>query len=157
MTFTTKSSQDNREPLPELSFLELTKAIHIEGEKPGPSLQELAIIIDIALNNTYNYGLTEPGNNFGWLANLESAKAAKQIILEGITDIELIASEVHEGWNSIALADYNNELELDTPTTDEKKQSRYNLAILNYNQLSDEEKEKDRVVARAVLSAMTGN
>lgn len=139
-----------------VTFLELTKTISMEGDNSGPSLQELASIADNALNDAYGYGLSLPGLNFGWLANIESAKSAKKLIDAGETDIEVIADAVHEGWNIVAIADYNNELELDTPTPNDKKLRRYNLAQQTYSQLSEEEKEKDRVVARAVLQAIKG-
>ena len=44
------------------------------------SVEELAKISDEALDNAYHYGRSKPGNTFGWLANMESAKAAKEII-----------------------------------------------------------------------------
>lgn len=120
------------------------------------SVEELATISDKALDDVYHYGRSTPGNNFGWLANLESAKAALNLIQQGATDVDVIADAIHDGWNITAMADYNGELNLDNPTPDEKKLKRYKLAQQSYAQLPEEEKEKDRVVARALLKALKG-
>jgi hypothetical protein len=119
-------------------------------------LIQLATISDKALDDAYHYGRSTPSKNFGWLANLESAKAALNLIKQGVTDIDVIADAIHDGWNITAMADYNGELDLDTPTPDEKKLKRYKLAQQSYAQLPEEEKEKDRVVARALLKALKG-
>jgi hypothetical protein len=120
------------------------------------SIEELATISDKALHDRYHYGRSTPGKNFGWLANLESAKAALRVINQGVTSIDLIADAIHDGWNITAMADYNGELDLDTPTPDEKKLKRYALAQKSYAELDDDEQEKDRVVARALLKALKG-
>jgi hypothetical protein len=120
------------------------------------SVEQLAHISDKALDDAYHYGRSTPGANFGWLANIESAKAAKRLIDAGETDIEKISDAIHDGWNITAMADYNNKLQLDSPTPDEKKAKRAKLAQQSYSQLPEEEKEKDRVVARALLNAITG-
>jgi hypothetical protein len=116
----------------------------------------LATISDKALDDVYHYGRSTPGKNFGWLANLESAKAALRVINQGVTDIDVIAGAIHDGWNITAMADYNGELDLDTPTPDEKKLKRYALAQKSYAELDDDEQEKDRVVARALLKTLKG-
>jgi hypothetical protein len=121
------------------------------------SIEELATISDKALHDRYHFALSTPGKSFGWLANLESAKAALRVINQGVTDIDVIADAIHDGWNITAMADYNGELDLDTPTPDEKKLKRYALAQKSYAELPEEEKEKDRVVARALLKALKGN
>jgi hypothetical protein len=118
-------------------------------------MNQLAAISDAALDDAYHYGRSTPGANFGWMANIESAKAAAKLINSGETDIEKISDAVHDGWNITAMADYNNKLQLDTPTPDEKKAKRYKLAQQSYSQLPEDEKEKDRVVARALLHAIT--
>lgn len=120
------------------------------------SIEELATISDKALHDRYHYGRSTPGKNFGWLANLESAKAALRVINQGVTNIDVIADAIHDGWNITAMADYNGELDLDTPTPDEKKLKRYKLAQKSYAELDDDEQEKDRVVARALLKALKG-
>jgi hypothetical protein len=120
------------------------------------SVEELAHISDKALDDAYQYGLSTPGANFGWLANIESAKAAKQLIDAGETDIEKISDAIHEGWIIIAMADHRGKLELDSPTPTLKKAERGRLAQRSYINLSEEQKEKDRVVARALLKAITG-
>ena len=55
------------------------------------SVQQLATISDAALDDAYHYGRSTPGNTFGWQANLKSAAYAKQMIDQGITDIEAIS------------------------------------------------------------------
>ena len=120
------------------------------------SVEQLAHISDKALDDAYHYGRSTPGASFGWLANIESAKAAKRLIDAGETDIEKISDAIHDGWNITAMADYNNQLQLASPTPDEKKIKRAKLAQQSYSQLPEEEKEKDRVVARALLKAITG-
>lgn len=120
------------------------------------SIEELATISDKALHDRYHFALSTPGKSFGWLSNLESAKAALRVINQGVTDIDVIADAIHDGWNITAMADYNGELDLDTPTPDEKKLKRYALAQKSYAELDDDEQEKDRVVARALLKALKG-
>jgi len=120
------------------------------------SIEQLATISDKALHDRYHFPLSTPGKSFGWLSNLESAKAALRVINQGVTDIDVIADTIHDGWNITAMADYNGELDLDTPTPDEKKLKRYALAQKSYAELDDDEQEKDRVVARALLKALKG-
>jgi len=117
-------------------------------------INTLAQISDKALDDAYHYGRSTPGNNFGWLANVESAKAAAKLINAGETDIERIADAIHDGWNITAMADYEGKLQLDNPTPDEKKAKRFKLAQQSYSQLPNEEQEKDRVVARALLAVL---
>jgi cytidyltransferase-like protein len=129
-----------------------------QGVAEGASLsvEQLAHISDKALDDAYHYGRSTPGANFGWMANMQSAKAAKRLIDAGETDIETISDAIHKGWNVTAAADYKGQLQLDTPTPDEKKLKRAKLAMQSYSQLPEEEKEKDRVVARALLTALRG-
>lgn len=121
------------------------------------SVEQLAHISDKALDDAYHYGRSTPGANFGWLANIQSATAAKRLIDAGVTDIEKISDAIHKGWNVTAAADYKGQLKLDTPTPDDKKLKRAKLAMQSYSQLPEEEKEKDRVVARALLQAIRGD
>lgn len=121
---------------------------------PSLSVEQLAHISDKALDDAYHYGRSTPGANFGWMANMQSAKAAKKLIDAGETDIEKISDAIHKGWNVTAAADYKGQLQLDTPTPDDKKLKRAKLAQQSYSQLPEEEKEKDRVVARAMLAAL---
>ena len=131
------------------------------GQRPMPtyesanlSVEQLAHISDKALDDAYHYGRSTPGANFGWMANMQSAKAAKRLIDAGETDIETISDAIHKGWNITAAADYKGQLQLDTPTPEDKKLKRAKLAMQSYSQLPEEEKEKDRVVARAMLAAL---
>jgi len=127
------------------------------------SVQQLATISDEALDNAYHYGRSTPGNTFGWQANLKSAAYAKQIIDQGVTDIEAISDAIHKGWNTTAQAFVQNPDQFDDTAKlaaagklEAKLQQRAQLMKQNYAQLPEEEKEKDRVVARALLQAIRG-
>jgi len=135
-----------------------TPVLEEQGVAEGASLsvEQLAHISDKALDDAYHYGRSTPGANFGWMANMQSAKAAKRLIDAGETDIEVISDAIHKGWNVTAAADYKGQLQLDTPTPEDKKLKRAKLAMQSYSQLPEEEKEKDRVVARALLTALRG-
>lgn len=139
------------------------KYIDIISESNSHSVEQLAAISDKALDDVYHYGRSTPGNNFGWQANLKSAEFAKKVINAGVTDIDQIADAIHKGWNVTARAFVNNPNQFDD--TEKLRQSgkleaklaqREKLMNIEYSNLSDEEQEKDRVVARAILSVMTG-
>jgi len=127
------------------------------------SVQQLATISDAALDKAYSYGRSQPGNSFGWQANLKSAAFAKQMIDKGVTDIEAISDAIHKGWNVTAQAFVQNPEQFDDTAKlkaagklEAKLQQRAQLMKQNYGQLPEEEKEKDRVVARALLQAIKG-
>ena len=127
------------------------------------SVQQLATISDAALDAAYGYGRSAPGNTFGWQANLKSAAFAKQMIDQGVTDIEAISDAIHKGWNTTAQAFVQDPEQFDDTAKlaaagklEAKLQQRAQLMKQNYGQLPEEEKEKDRVVARALLQAMSG-
>jgi len=134
----------------------LLKGSEMKTNELFESIEQLAAVSDEALDNAYHYGRSTPGANFGWLANIESAKAASKLINAGETDIDVIADAIHDGWNITAIADYNGSLQLDALFPDEKKAKRFALASKSYAQLPEDEKEKDRVVARALLSFIKG-
>jgi hypothetical protein len=128
------------------------------------SVQQLATISDEALDNAYGYGRSTPGNTFGWQANMKSATYAKQIIDQGVTDIEAISDAIHKGWNTTAQAFVQNPDQFDDTAKlaaagklQAKLQQRAQLMKQNYAQLPEEEKEKDRVVARALVKAIKGD
>lgn len=128
------------------------------------SVQQLATISDEALDKAYGYGRSSPGNTFGWQANLKSAAYAKQMIDKGVTDIEAISDAIHKGWNVTAKAFVQNPGQFDDTEKlkaagklDAKLQQREKLMNIEYGQLPDDEKEKDRVVARALLQALKGD
>jgi hypothetical protein len=132
-------------------------------EKKELSVQDLAAISDEALDNAYGYGRSSPGNTFGWQANLMSAQYAKKLIDSGVTDIEKISDAIHKGWNVTAQKFVQNPDQFDDTEKlrqagklDGKLQQRAKLMKINYAQLPDDEKEKDRVVARALLKALKG-
>jgi hypothetical protein len=124
-------------------------------KKQALTTKDLATISDQALDRAYSYGRSVPGPNFGWLANMNSAMFAKRAIDSGETDIDRIAAEVHKGWAAAAIGDYKNKLPIDPPTPEETKLRRLRLAQIDYNSLPEKEKEKDRVVARALLQAIS--
>lgn len=127
------------------------------------SVQQLATISDEALDNAYHYGRSSPGNTFGWQANLKSAAYAKHMIDRGVTDIDQISNAIHRGWNVTAKAFVQNPEQFDDTEKlraagklEAKLQQRAKLMNIDYDQLPDDEQEKDRVVARALLQALTG-
>lgn len=142
----------------------LTKAKKLKEEAGSQlNVQQLASISDEALDNAYHYGRSTPGNSFGWQANLKSAAYAKQMIDSGVTDIEKISDAIHKGWNVTAQAFVQNPDQFDDTAKlkaagklEAKLQQRAQLMKQNYAQLPDDEKEKDRVVARALLQAIRG-
>jgi hypothetical protein len=112
------------------------------------NLDHFAQISDAALDSAYGYGRSQPGS-FGYEANKGSAKHALSLIQSGITDIEQISAAIHEGWAEVAKS-FDDPVYQQKP---EKKENRLKLAQTPYQSLSEEEKEKDRVVARAILAA----
>ena len=134
-----------------------------ENAAPQLSVPQLAAISDAALDNAYGYGRSTPSNTFGWQANLKSAAFAKQMIDQGVTDIEAISDAIHKGWNTTAQAFVQDPKQFDDTAKlaaagklEAKLQQRAQLMKQNYAQLPDDEKEKDRVVARALLQAIRG-
>ena len=134
-----------------------------EGSNQNLSVQDLATISDEALDKVYGYGRSTPGNTFGWQANLMSAAYAKKMIDAGVTDIEKISDAIHKGWNVTAQKFVQNPDQFDDTEKlrqagklEAKLQQRAKLMKINYAQLDDEEQEKDRVVARALLQAIKG-
>jgi hypothetical protein len=135
----------------------------VEGGGEQLSIQQLATVSDEALDNAYGYGRSSPGNTFGWQANLKSAAYAKQMIDQGVTDIEAISDAIHKGWNVTAKSFVQNPDQFDDTEKlraagklEAKLQQREKLMNIEYGQLPDDEKEKDRVVARALLQAISG-
>jgi len=125
------------------------------------SIEDLATVSDEALDNAYHYGRSTPGNTFGWQANLKSAEFAKRVIDAGVTDIEKISDAIHSGWNETAKKFVANPDQFsdtqklrDNGKFDAKIEQRRKLSNVNYSSLPEEEKEKDRVVARALLNAI---
>lgn len=132
-------------------------------EGAAMSAEELAHISDEALDNAYHYGRSSPGNSFGWQANVKSAEFAKKAIDSGETDIEKISDAIHKGWNVTAKAFVSNPDQFsDTEKLraagklEAKLAQREKLMNIEYAQLPEDEKEKDRVVARALLKAIKG-
>jgi hypothetical protein len=115
-------------------------------------LDHYAQVSDEALDNAYHYGRSKPGT-FGYEANKGSAKFALNLMKNGETDIEKISDAIHKGWASVATT-YDDPIYATKP---EKKENRMKLANTSYSELSEDEKEKDRVVARSLLQAYQQN
>lgn len=131
--------------------------------KESMDINHLAQISDAALDDAYHYGRSTPGNTFGWQANLKSAEFAKRVIDSGVTDIEKISDAIHDGWNVTAKAFVQNPNQFDDTEKlkaagklEAKLSQREKLMNISYGQLPDDEKEKDRVVARTLLKAIAG-
>ena len=131
------------------------------ANKGALSVEELADISQNELNAKYNYGPGKPGNSFGRQANLKSAAYAKNIIDQGVNDIEAISDAIHEGWNVTAQAFVENPYQFndtkalqEAGNLDKKLEQRKKLMMTKYADLPDDEKEKDRVVARVLLQAI---
>ena len=127
-------------------------------------LNQLATISDTALANAYHFPRSTPGNSFGWQANLKSAEFAKKIIDGGVADIEKISDAIHKGWNVTAKMFVENPNQFDDTEKlkangklEAKLAQRSKLMSIEYAQLPEDEKEKDRVVARALLQALQPN
>lgn len=62
-------------------------------------------------------------------------------------DIEYLSNQVHEGWciNYKYWSEYDNKI---------KSESRDNCLNTKYDELSEEEKEKDRLVVRYILKTL---
>jgi hypothetical protein len=134
-----------------------------EPQMTNMSPDQLAAISDEALDSAYGYGRSTPGNSFGWQANLKSAEFAKKVIDAGVTDIEKISDAIHKGWNITAKQFVRNPDQFsDTEKLraagklEAKLEQRNKLSNIDYAQLPEDEKEKDRVVARALLKAIKG-
>jgi len=132
--------------------------------KENLDLNQLATISDEALDNAYHYGRSNPGNTFGWQANLKSAEFAANIINSGETDIEKISDAIHKGWNETAKRFVQDPDQFDDTSKlkesgklQAKLEQRNKLMNVQYVQLPEDEKEKDRVVARALLQAINPN
>ena len=132
--------------------------------KETMELNQLATISDAALDAEYHYGRSTPGNTFGWQANLKSAEFAAKMINGGVTDIEAISDAIHKGWNMTARAFVQNPDQFDDTEKlrtagklDAKLAQREKLMNIEYAQLPEDEKEKDHVVARALLQAINGS
>jgi len=118
-----------------------------------PELIEAAAkVSDVALDEEYGYGLSTDHTSFGYKANKLSATYGLHEFFYGeglgINDVEAVASAVHDGW-SFAAYHVNDPRYLTQP---HKKVNRIILADTPYSELTEEEKEKDRVIARAIIN-----
>lgn len=111
-------------------------------------VERYARISDAALDAKWHYGLAAPGT-FGYAANIGTAGAVLEAIVRGVRDTEKLAAIAHEGWGDVALV-YEDPVYQEKP---EKRTKRHALANTLYKDLSEDDKEKDRVPAMAILQA----
>ncbi len=149
-------SLNNRETLLQLAS---QSAVPAENAVPATSPREanlrktadlidsLARQSDRALDEAYGYGTAKPGE-YGWECNVASARRVLKLMEKGVTDIEKLADESHEGWAE-ATRQWKDH--------GEKREKRMKLADTPYSDLPEDEKEKDRVAARALLDYYRSN
>ena len=116
----------------------------------GEQLKELGDVAhqaaDSALDRAYGYGLSPDPSSFGYIANRYSSSFVLNAALNGCEDLENLAAFAHRGWGQ---AHYDHPQK---DASQEKLDARNQLADTPYLNLSEEEKEKDRVVAKAVYA-----
>lgn len=122
---------------------------------------QLAAQVDAAMDAAYQYGRSTPGKSFGWQAALSSVAHGREAIARGETDLDAVADAVHQGWNATAERFVQNPDQFsDTAALrqsgklEAKLAARKALMSKTYAQLPEHEKEKDRVVARVLLTAL---
>lgn len=116
---------------------------------PAFVITQATTVSDKALDAEYGYGLSTDTQSFGYQANKLSATFALcSIVGNNERDIEVIANAVHDGWSFAAYNVYDPRYE----TQPQKKINRVALADTLYSDLDEGEKEKDRVIARAILA-----
>jgi hypothetical protein len=101
---------------------------------------------DRVLDEIYHYGRSSKG--FGYEANKESAEVVLKLLDNGIYDIEKLSEATHEGWSKVAKT-YEDPVYQTKP---QKREARLKLANTRYSDLPDNEKEKDRTVAKSLLN-----
>tara|TARA_B100000902_G_C27247173_1_gene883232 strand:+ start:169 stop:579 length:411 start_codon:yes stop_codon:yes gene_type:complete len=120
-----------------------------------PALIDAATkVSDQALDDEYGYGISTNVESFGYQANRMSAIYALHEFFNGnshdIDDIESISSAIHDGWSYAAY--HIDDVKYQTHPL--KRSNRLALADIPYSMLSEEEKTKDRVVARAIINLL---
>jgi hypothetical protein len=100
---------------------------------------------DRILDETYHYGRSSQG--FGHEANKRSAGEVLRLLDKGVYDTERLSEAAHEGWSKVAKI-YDDPIYKTNP---QKREIRLKLANTKYSDLPENEKEKDRVVARSLL------
>lgn len=133
----------------------MRKLLEVEVSNLKPTLIDyITQISDEALDSVYGYGLSTDVKSFGYQANRLSAIYALHEFFNSdendIDFVESIASAIHDGW-SYAAYHINDSRYLAQP---QKKVNRTMLADTPYSNLSEQEKEKDRVVSRAIIDAL---
>ena len=127
--------------------------LNIDARSLKQEIIDLATkVSDEALDKEYGYGLSTDTQSFGYKANKLSATYALHEFFNGesndIDCVESIANAVHDGW-SYAAYHIEDSRYLTQPY---KKVNRLILADTSYADLPEEEKEKDRVIARSIIN-----
>jgi hypothetical protein len=130
----------------------MRELLQIDISNIRPKLIDIATqVSDEALDNAYGYGLSNDTESFGYKANRLSAAYALHQFFNGDVhdgdDIESIASAIHDGWSYAA---YHID-DIKYSVQPHKKAARLALANTPYSELSKEEQDKDRVIARAII------
>lgn len=115
------------------------------------NLAQITETVNQAVTQAFGTGAPGSGNNFEWLAMQESVRLVKIGADSGLGDIEKLAQSAHRGWCNTVQADLDNQLQLDSPTTEERKRKRHLLTQIPYDHFPDQEKERYRLIARTVL------
>jgi len=115
-------------------------------------LEKLTEQVNTACVQAFGTGAPGAGNNFEWLALMESVRLVKVATDSGLADIDKLAQSAHQGWCNTVRADLDQQLTLDTPTNDERKRKRLLMTQMPYDHFPDTEKERYRLIARTVLA-----
>ena len=125
-------------------------------------LHTATVTSDKALDDKYGYGTSKTGT-FGYQANMHSSMYALKAIKDYIEVmkcipkneflIEQVSEAVHDGWSNCVRNVFDARYL--TETGEEKLRNRLALAETPYMSLSEKEKEKDRVIARAMIELVT--
>jgi hypothetical protein len=116
-------------------------------------IEALAKRVNSVLLESFGQGAAGFSNNFEWLALIESVRLIKIATDSGVGDIEKLAQSAHQGWCNTVRADSDNQLDLDTPTTAERKHKRMAMTMIPYEHFPDQEKERYRLMARTILNS----
>ena len=107
-------------------------------------MHELNLKAQEALSSIYGYDVVTDG--FGYHSMTLSIEHGLHALSEG-HPLETIAEAIHEGWAKAAHMFDSPEHE----PNEAKRKRRVELATTSYSQLSEDDKEKDRVIAGVLL------
>jgi hypothetical protein len=111
------------------------------------SLEEMILKVQRTLDSLYGYGVCADPSSFGYQATQSSLVWGLHARKKG-EDLEGVAAAIHEGWATAARS-VEDPVYASRP---EKRAARLKLAAIPYASLSSDEKEKDRVIALAIMN-----